>query len=241
MKHILVVLPQTDFDPTEVAVPWKAWTNAGQKVSFATETGLAATGDPVTLTGKGLPAHARSLMVRPENLVLYNEMTESKVFSNPTLWKDVRPTEYDAFHFPGGHAPGMKPYLESSVVQEIACAAFAADKPVSAICHGVIPLARAGLLMGRKTTSLTGMMEGIAVFLTRGKLGDHYRTYRESVENEVKRLLASPNDYRAGPMIPRYSTKSKPNAGFVVEDGNYISARWPGDAWTLAMRMLDRL
>mgnify|MGYP000591354084 CR=1 FL=1 len=29
--------------------------------------------------------------------------------------------------------------------------------------------------------------------------------------------------------------------GFIVEDGPYLSARWPGDAWTLALRMLDLL
>jgi protease I len=29
--------------------------------------------------------------------------------------------------------------------------------------------------------------------------------------------------------------------GFVVQDGNYLSARWPGDAWTLALRMNDLL
>ena len=32
-----------------------------------------------------------------------------------------------------------------------------------------------------------------------------------------------------------------PEAGFVVQDGNYLSARWPGDAWTLALRMNDLL
>lgn len=41
MAHILFVLPQTEFDPTEVAVPWKAWSDAVRKVSFATETGAA--------------------------------------------------------------------------------------------------------------------------------------------------------------------------------------------------------
>jgi protease I len=142
---------------------------------------------------------------------------------------------------PGGHAPGMKPYLESAAVQDIARAAFAADKPVSAICHGVIPLARSGVLKGRKTTALNNKMEGLAVFLTRSSLGEHYRTYPERVEDEVRRLLASPDDFDAGPMIPRFASAAKPYAGFVVEDGNYISARWPGDAWTLAKRMLTRL
>jgi hypothetical protein len=28
---------------------------------------------------------------------------------------------------------------------------------------------------------------------------------------------------------------------FVVEDGNYLSARWPGDVHTLARRLAERL
>jgi protease I len=241
VADILFLLPQTEFDPSEVAVPWKAWSDAGHQITFATETGAAAMCDQVTLTGKGLPLLARSMVARPENRTLYEEMAQSASYRSPIRWADARAVDYDAFHFPGGHAPGMKPYLESAAVQDIARAAFAADKPVSAICHGVIPLARSGVLKGRKTTALNNKMEGLAVFLTRSSLGEHYRTYPESVEDEVSRLLASPDDFDAGPMIPRFASAAKPDAGFVVEDGNYVSARWPGDAWTLAKRMLTRL
>jgi protease I len=241
MANILFLLPQTEFDPTEVAVPWKAWSDAGHNITFATETGTAAVCDQITLTGKGLPILARSMEAKPENRTIYEAMTQSAAYRSPSRWADVRAADYDAFHFPGGHAPGMKPYLESPEVRDIARAAFASNKPVSAICHGVIPLARAGVLKGRKTTALNNKMEGLAVFLTKGSLGNHYRTYPESVEDEVRRLLASPDDFDPGPMIPRFASATKPNAGFVVEDGNYVSARWPGDAWTLAIRMMKRL
>ncbi len=234
MARILILLPQTDFDPTEVAVPWKAWGAAGHEIVFATETGAPAACDPVTLTGAGLPPQARSLIARPENQALYAQMAACPAFAAPIRWADARAADYDAIHFPGGHAPGMKPYLESAEVQRIARDAFAASQPVSAICHGVIPLARAGLLKGRKTTALTGMMEGVAVFLTRRALGSHYRTYPQSVEAEVKAALAHPSDFARGPLLPRYATQDKPGLGFIVRDGAYLSARWPGDAWTLA-------
>lgn len=237
---ILIVLPQTDFDPTEVAVPWRAWREAGHQIVFATETGAPAACDPVTLTGEGLPALARSLQARSENIELYKAMIDSVEYRQPIAWINVRVADYAAIHFPGGHAPGMKPYLESAEVQRVAREAFTAALPVAAICHGVIPLARAGLLKGRKTTALTGMMEGMAVALTKSRLGNHYRTYPQSVEEEVKAALASPADFDRGPMFPRYATAAKPHVGFVVRDGNYVSARWPGDAWTLA-RALDDL
>ncbi len=234
MSHILILLPQTEFDPTEVAVPWKALSDAGHKISFATQTGTPGVCDQITLTGQGLPLLAGSMKARADNRVLYEAMAASQAYRNPIPWGGAKAADYDAFHFPGGHAPGMKPYLESAHVQHIARDAFGANKPVAAICHGVIPLARAGVLKGRKTTALTGFQEGVAVLVTKSKLGDHYRTYPVSVENEVKAALASPSDFSTGPMIPRFATAANPKAGFIVRDGNYVSARWPGDAWTLA-------
>ena len=241
MARLLIILPQSDFDPTEVAVPWTAWTDAGHDVVFATETGKAATCDAVTLTGQRLPFWARSLRAHDENAALYRAMTCSPAFMAPLRWNDARAADFAVIHFPGGHAPGMRPYLESAEVQRIAREAFAACRPVSAICHGVIPLARAGVLKGRKTTALTGLMEGVAVALTRSRLGQHYRTYPQSVETEVKAALTNPSDFDAGPLFPRYATQADPRAGFIVRDGNYVSARWPGDAWTLADEMLARL
>lgn len=241
MPHILILLPQTEFDPTEVAVPWKALIDAGHQVTFATETGATAVCDQITLTGDGLPVLARSMAARPANRVLYEEMVGTQSYQNPIAWDQANASEYDAFHFPGGHAPGMKPYLESAHIQTIARDAFAADKPVAAICHGVIPLARAGLLKGRKTTALTGFQEGVALLVTKAKLGNHYRTYPMSVEDEVKAALARPSDFRAGPLLPRFATKANPGAGFIVRDGNYVSARWPGDAWTLAREFCTML
>jgi protease I len=234
MPHILILLPQNEFDPTEVAVPWKALIDAGHRVTFATETGAPAVCDQITLSGEGLPMLAGSMKARPANRALYEAMTATEAYRHPVTWQAVKPSDYDAFHFPGGHAPGMKPYLESPHVQQIARDAFVANKPVAAICHGVIVLTRAGVLKGRKTTALTGFQEGIAVFLTKGRLGNHYRTYPVSVENEVKASLACPDDFSTGPMIPRFATQANPDAGFIVRDGNYVSARWPGDAWTLA-------
>ncbi len=241
MARILILLPQSDFDPTEVAVPWKAWREAGHEVVFATESGAPAACDPVTLTGVGLPLLARSLKARPENAALYAEMAACPAFNAPVRWDAVQTSDYAALHFPGGHAPGMKPYCESPEIQRIAREAFSAGQTVAAICHGVLPLARAGVLKGRRTTALTAMMEDVAVALTARALPGHYRTYPQSVEAEVTAALSRPQDFERGPMLPRYATPAKPDVGFVVEDGAYCSARWPGDAWTLARAVLRRI
>lgn len=241
MSRVLILLPQEGFDPTEVAVPWKALSEAGHDVVFATETGAQAACDQVTLTGEGLPLHARFLRAHEENRALYTEMAGCRSFRNPIAWADVVASDYALIHFPGGHAPQMRPYLESLIVQDIACAAFMAGQPVSAICHGVVALARAGVLKGYRTTALTAVMENVAVWLTRGALGLHYRTYRQGVEEEVRAALARSRDFARGSLLAGYATREKPSAGFIVRDRNYVSARWPGDAWTLAAEMLRML
>ena len=101
----------------------------------------------------------------------------------------------------------------------------------------MLALARAGVLEGRRTTELTRMMEGMAVWLTRASRGGHYRTYPESVEAEVRRLIGRRGRFLQGPVMAKYAGLEAPHAGFVVADGNYLSARWPGDAWTLGVRM----
>ena len=241
MAKILVILPQTDFDPTEVALPWQVWTQAGHDVCFATETGKPATCDPITLGGDRLPLLASSLKARPEAQAAYAAMIEAPEYKRPLTWAKARAADYAALHFPGGHAPGMKSYCESPEVYRLAKEAFAAKQLVSAICHGVLPLARAGVLKGRRTTALTHIMEEISVRLTASALPGHYRTYEISVEDEVRQRIKPGGRFERGGLFPRYSGSKVPEAGFVLRDGHYLSARWPGDAWTLAVRLNELL
>lgn len=240
MAKILCVLPQADFDPTEAAVPWSVLANDGHDFVFATETGDAAECDIITLTGDGLPAHLAMLKCRAENRLLYDAMVQSAAYCAPLRWDRVNPNEFDALLMPGGHAKGIRPYLESESVFAIARNFFERRAPVAAICHGVLALARAkgddgrSILYGRKTTSLNNFQEKTAIHLTRRSMGDHYQTYPTTVQDEVMTLLSSKDHFLAGPVFPSFGTARKPNAGFIVIDGNYISARWPGDAYKLA-------
>ena len=237
MAKILIILPAFDYDPSEVALPWQVWSEAGHRITFATADAKPSYADPVTLTGEGLPLLAATLKVRMEAEAAYARMIASAEFLKPIAWAKARAKFHDALHFPGGHAPGMRSYCESAEVFRLAREAFAADQPVSAICHGVLPLARAGVLKGRRTTALTHIMEEIAVRLTNRALPGRYRTYPISVEDEVRQRIGKKGTFERGGLFPRYAGRKSPNAGFVVQDGNYLSARWPGDAWTLALRL----
>jgi protease I len=241
LAQILILLPACDVDPTEVAFPWQVWRDAGHSVVFATPDGTPAVADPITLTGAGLPLLARGLRARPAARAAHAEMVASGEWQAPRCWSDLKASDFAALHFPGGHGPGMRAYCGAAHVARLARDAFAANQPVSAVCHGVLPLARAGVLVGRTTTSLTALMERSSILLTRRALPGHYRTYPEMVEVETRRALGAQGRYITGPLLPGYAEAKAPEAGFVVRDGHYLSGRWPGDAWTLALRLGELL
>jgi putative intracellular protease/amidase len=194
----------------------------------------------------------------------YREMEQDARFLAPRRWDALGVQDWDAMVLPGGHAKRMREYLESTVLQSFVADFFDSGKPVGAICHGVLLAARSisrktgkSALYGRKTTALTWKLEQSAWMLTRflARFWDpgYYRTYGEaqgqpagymSVQAEVTRALAKPEDFvdvpadapdqfaKTGGMTRDTLDNSAP--AWIVQDGNYISARWPGDVHTFA-------
>jgi putative intracellular protease/amidase len=118
----------------------------------------------------------------------------------------------DPLLLPGGHAPGMRQYLGSPSLREQVARFWALGRPVGAICHGMLVLARTrdpatgrSVLSSRRTTCLPRYMERSAYLLTaRG-------------------------------------TATDDTAAFSVTDRNYLSARWPGDAYLAVRRFCELL
>jgi putative intracellular protease/amidase len=282
MAKILIPLPRCDADPSEVAVSWQTLRADGHEVIFATPDGHPASVDNMMLDGVGLdpwgwvPGLRRlplvGLMLRANSDArnAYAAMRVDAAFGAPWRWDEINPENYDALLLPGGHrARGMREYLESPLLQTLVTTFFAADKPVAAICHGVLLAARShwpvtgvSVLFGRRTTALTWALEKkawSAARFTRFWDPHYYRTYREtddqpagymSVQQEVTRALAGPTDFLDVPLdAVDYRRKTngmaRDSAGdaspsFVVRDGNYLSARWPGDVHAFA-RQFSRM
>ncbi|HTW83213.1 MAG TPA: type 1 glutamine amidotransferase domain-containing protein [Candidatus Sulfotelmatobacter sp.] len=261
---MLLPLPERDSDPSEVAITWQVLAGSGHEVVFATQTGAAAQSDEVMLTGRGLGLFGRVLGANADARAAYAALAHLPPFRAPERWETLRARDYDALFLPGGHrARGMRAYLESAVLQQLVVDFFADDKPVAAICHGVLlaarsidPRTRRSVLYGRRTTALTWQLERAAWRI--GRIArfwdpDYYRTYREapdqppgymSVQAEVTRALERPSDFEDVPRgDPDYRRKTAGLArdtltdatpAFVVQHGRYCSGRWPGDVHTLA-------
>jgi hypothetical protein len=85
-------------------------------------------------------------------------------------------------------------------------------------------------------------MERSAFLATAWRLGRYYRTYPAYVEDEVRAALRDPADFVRGPRVrSKRGTEADDGAAFCVEDGHYVSARWPGDAYLFTKRFADRL
>lgn len=244
MATILVPLPDRDFDVTEVAVPWQLLREAGHEVVFATEAGATPACDPLLLTGVVFG----KLGARPEPIAFYRELERAPEFTAPIRWSDARVDDFDALVLAGGHAPGMRQYLGSDEVHRLTAGFFASSRPIAAICHGVLVAARArgddgrSVLHGLRTTCLPKYMERAAFYSTWWRRGRYYRTYPAYVEDEVRAALASPDDFVRGPRtLSKRGTRDDDTDAFVVEDGRYVSARWPGDAYLLARKLIVRI
>ena len=194
----------------------------------------------------------------------YAEMTADPNYAAPRRWDAIDASAHDGLLLPGGHrARGMRDFLESGILQDLVVHFFEDRKPVAAICHGVLLAARSiskqtgrSVLWGYQTTALTWAFENSAwsvARVTRFWDPDYYRTYPEqagqprgfmSVQQEVTRALARAEDFRDVPRDdPNYRRKTSglvrdsmedETPAFVVRDRNYVSARWPGDAYTFA-------
>jgi putative intracellular protease/amidase len=280
---VIIPLPCNDFDPTETAVPWKILNESGYKVVFATVDGKRAHTDPLMLTGEGLDPWGWIPVLKKVRLIglclraqrgardAYKAMESDNNFNNPKKFADLNVNDYAGLFLPGGHAQQMRPFMENKQLQQFVAEFFEQNKPVAAICHGVVLAARAtspttgrSVLYGKKTTALTWKLEKTAWLLTKFFArfwdGTYYRTYSEEkgepsghrgVESEVKRALKSEQDFidvpkgtanfllKTSGLVRDNKDNDKP--AWVVEDGNYLSARWPGDVYTLSKKFVGLL
>eukprot|EP01059_Diplonema_ambulator_P027507 TRINITY_DN4574_c0_g1_i1.p1 TRINITY_DN4574_c0_g1~~TRINITY_DN4574_c0_g1_i1.p1 ORF type:complete len:301 (+),score=98.88 TRINITY_DN4574_c0_g1_i1:37-903(+) len=285
MSPQVVVIPiaDTDFDPSETGVPWKLLTEAGYKVVFATQNGAPGVADPLMLTGEGLDPWGWVPVVKKVKLVglfmradcnaraAYADMVKSQEFQHPLKYKDLKVGDYDGLILPGGHAKGVRPYLEDKDLQSFVADFFDAKKPIAAVCHGVLVASRSvskqtgkSSLYGYRTTALTWKLESTAWCLTKyfARFWDpnYYRTYLEGpndpygdmgVEQEVKRALKSPDDFEDVPKTaPDHfrkasgmfrDTPTDHRPSWVVTSDHYVSARWPGDVHSMTTTFMSKL
>jgi putative intracellular protease/amidase len=234
------------FDPTELAVPVTEWIALGHVVVFATGNGAKPKCDQAVLNG----ILGGTIQVFPEPRRLYLELeASSAAFAHPIAFSAIDAAQYDALFVVGGHAPGMNQMLSNELLHSKIRPFFDSDKPVASVCHGVLLLARMGLLAHRKTTALPMYLEWPAWLATHYLAGmGTYQlntTWPHYVEQEIKASMSSPSQFVLGPLdlFGHLFTPSREDYAhaFVYQDGNRLSGRYWGDAFLLAHRFAEML
>jgi len=244
MSSPRVIFCMADYghDPTETAVPFLAFEDAGFQVEVATENGKPPDCDEKMLKG----ITQKLLGATTEVCEAYDKMKALPAVQNPRSWTAAGFSfePYNLLFLPGGHEKGVRQVIDSPIVQKLVAEYFPStikpsDKAVAAICHGVLAVSESTLENGKSalhdvsTTTLPAAFEATAYWGTKAFLGDYYKTYgagSENVETSVKKRLADAQQYKCsiGP------------SPFVVEDEkyNYVSGRFPGDAKLLSEKAI---
>jgi putative intracellular protease/amidase len=233
VPHILIPLPDRDFDPTEAATPWRVCAGRGWRTTFATEYGNIPAADPRLLMGLVRGPLGAGASGRAD----YSRMTQSEQYQRPLKYAEIDVGDFDGLLLTGGHAPGMRQFLESGVLQEKVVEFFKRDKVVGAICHGVLILARStdpqtgkSVIHTYRTTALTKLLEMIGYASTFWLLGRRFRTYDSYVADEVRGALQSPSQFSSGTIpLPH-----------VVVDRNLVTSRyWLFDVMLYSLKFAE--
>ena len=245
---VLITLPRKDFDPSEVVIPWSIL-RTGCQIVFATPDGVRSVPDRHTLTGEGLGILTPVLRADKRIQHALKEMMDTHYFHHPITYEEALNSEFDGIILPGGHAGGIKEYLDSEILQKIISNHMEKRRPIGAICQAVLLLARSkgsksvSVIHNKKVTALPKIAEKITnKLINKSFVKDFKSPIKSSIEDEVKSVLENEKQqFSPGPPLLVKDSLSRLWAGHVVRDENLVTARWAGDAHRFAMEFKEML
>lgn len=224
-KTILFVLTgQADFGDTgaktgvwleELATPYRLFDKAGYDILFGTPGGVPAPLDPASLEEPWLLPAGHWFLGQP---------TAMAKLEKPVDLAEVDAGRLAAIFLVGGTGT-LWDFPGSTALGKLATDLHAADKPVAAICHGVVGLMTATaadgapLVKGRAITCFSNEEEAMLEY------------------DKLVPLLAETALVEQGANYRR----AAPFEAMVVEDGNLITGQNPASAEPLAAALLKRL
>ncbi|MFF0476307.1 type 1 glutamine amidotransferase domain-containing protein [Streptomyces sp. NPDC004284] len=207
----------TGFWAEEAIAPYEAFKAAGHEVVVATPGGVVPTVDAGSLE-PGANGGQEGAEKAAAALASIEEI------ENPIDLEDVRPADYDAVFYPGGHGP-MEDLAVDATSGRLLVDTLRSGKPLGVVCHAPAALLAAtnadgsNAFAGRKVTAFTNAEETQAGFADRAKW---------LLET---RLVEAGVDFRSG----------EPWAPHVVVDGNLITGQNPSSSAPLAAELLKKL
>ncbi|MGP3632459.1 type 1 glutamine amidotransferase domain-containing protein [Streptomyces sp. 24-1644] len=207
----------TGFWAEEAVAPYEAFTAAGHEIVVATPGGVVPTVDKGSLAPEANGGQEGADKVA----AALDSLAEIK---NPIRLEDVKPDDYDAVFYPGGHGP-MEDLAVDATSGKLLIDTLESGKPLAIVCH-----APAAILAATRTDG-TNAFAGyrVAAFTnveeTQAGLADKAKWLLET------RLLEAGLDVRTG----------EPWAPHVVVDRNLVTGQNPSSSAPLAAEVLKKL
>ncbi|MFG2478552.1 type 1 glutamine amidotransferase domain-containing protein [Streptomyces fagopyri] len=122
----------TGYWAEEFTAPYRAFTEAGHRVSVATPGGVTPTVDPASLRPEvnGGPAGAEATAAA---------LDAASELRRPLTLADVDPTRYAAVFYAGGHGP-MQDLSQDADSARLLRSVLDEGRPLAVVCHGVAAL-----------------------------------------------------------------------------------------------------
>lgn len=203
----------TGYFLSEVAHPWKEFTDAGYRVHFASPKGGFAPMDPKSFD-----------LNDPANKKLWHDLNAVQSLVHTKYLGDIITTEYDAIFFAGGHGTMWDFPYSSSVLSSIT-ELYENGGVVAAVCHGPAALVNVKLsngnylVDGKKVAAFTNSEEDAV------KLTDSMPFLLESKLRERGAIFIS---------APNFSAN-------VVSDQRLVTGQNPASAKGVALKILELL
>ncbi len=175
---------ETGYHLSEVSHPWKELYQAGYEMDFVSPKGGKA---PVTAFD----------LSDEINKTFWENSTYRQKVENTKKPSDIKPSEYKAIFFAGGHGT-VWDFPENKELQKIAATIYENGGIVSSICHGAAALVNlklsdgSYLIDGKDVNSFTDSeerdqeLEDVVPFLVESKLRERGANFHHAANGEAK-------------------------------------------------------
>ncbi|MFC9243808.1 type 1 glutamine amidotransferase domain-containing protein [Streptomyces sp. NPDC057136] len=207
----------TGFWAEEAVAPYEAFKAAGHEIVVATPGGVVPTVDKGSLAPEVNGGQEGADKVA----ATLDSITEIR---NPIRLEDVKPDDYDAVFYPGGHGP-MEDLAVDATSGKLLIDTLESGKPLAIVCHAPAAILAAthadgtNAFAGYRVAAFTNVEE------TQAGLADKAKWLLET------RLLEAGLDVRTG----------EPWAPHVVVDRNLVTGQNPSSSAPLAVELLKKL
>ena len=199
----------------EIAAPYYLFSEAGVRMTLASPLGGQVPLDPKSES---------IMMATSKTKKFLNDPEAMQILDSSIRLDQVDALDYDGVYIPGGHGP-LWDLSDNKLLKKILEGFLQDQKPVAAVCHGVVALLNledengAPLLKGKQVTGFSNSEESSAGLTAIVPL---------LVEASLVSLGA---EYSKGPDFESY----------VIIDGNILTGQNPASSGPLAKQLMQKL